>query len=80
MDQNQQAERNAATEAFMESLDQLSQSLQSKPETVPSDRVGAQNPSKLQNSRSTKIDFKALEEAVADIEQFIQSNSPVQGG
>jgi len=80
MDSDQHEQRQAAAEAFMASLNQLEQSLQevkrelsrSKPVgDRPVDRDSAPpNPPKQPDS--VLIDVKALEEAVADIEQFMQ--------
>lgn len=93
MDENQQELRHAATEAFMESLDQLSRSLQlddhdaiqsiqqpnqkpkPKPNQTPNHSSPAVPPAQDLDptDRSTGMDIHALEEAAADIEQFMQT-------
>ncbi len=74
MDLQQQDARRAAARAFIESLDKLQ-------ETLCSDAVQAEAPKpkaveKVANSpakNSIEINLDTLEQAVADIEQFMQT-------
>lgn len=69
MDRSQRELRRAAAQAFMESLDQLGMGLAEASNTT--DLAGATN---QDQSLSQAKDYeKELEEAAADIEQFIQS-------
>lgn len=76
IEHGQQELRQTATEAFMESMDQLGRSLQVDEENMlpqpsaPLDDRSSQTPPE---GCSTPMDAKALEEAVADIEQFMQA-------
>ena len=97
MDENQQELRHAATEAFMESLNQLSRSLQPDEENAPhptqkisqplTQELSNQKPSNTPEQStlpscetrptdfSTDMNINALEEAAADIEQFMQTRN-----
>ena len=75
MNQQQRNLRHAAAEAFIESLDQLQQTLQSTdsqtalpPRSAPVKRPEPTPPA------SAQFDLGSFEQAVADIEQFIQAN------
>lgn len=72
MDPSQQELRQSAAEIFMESLDQLGQSLQTSRDASCLNAAG-DRPVKLpQASGGDRIDVEALEDAAADIEQFMQ--------
>lgn len=80
MEQNQQEStfqeecRHIAAKAFMESLDQLGQRLQScEDENAGLSSSGSQPPSQPSSLCSQAIDAQALEDAAADIEQFMQT-------
>lgn len=79
MDPSQQESRQTAAEAFMESLDQLEHSLQ-EADALPSagDR-SAQSAPKSHSEHSDRIDVRALEEAAADIEQYMQHDQSNPG-
>lgn len=69
MDQCQRELRRAAARAFMESLDQLHETLQPAAEpTPPPQRTPIPDPP----ASAAAIDLDSLEQAVEDIEQFIQ--------
>ncbi len=79
MGQPQYEIRRAAAEAFKQSLDQLQQTLESTQEPSkphPPRREPAPQPT---TDRSAKFDLSAWEEAIADIEQFIQQRQAEQG-
>lgn len=67
MDQCQQELRRAAAKAFRESLDQLEETFQ--PAQPPANSVRKQPQS---DSPAACFDMESFEQAVADIEQFIQ--------
>lgn len=68
MNHTQQELRRNAAQSFMESLEQLGQSL-AEPENAPQ-----QPTSKSGQDKAAALAYeKALEEAAADIEQFIRS-------
>lgn len=68
MDEHQRSLRRAANQAFMESLDQLAVSL--RQESKPAQKVDQQQPD---GAVAPPINLRALEEAAADIEQFMQT-------
>lgn len=69
MDQHQQELRQAAARAFVQSLDQLQETLQTSDEqSIP---VEHSQPDRAE-SRSFQFDLNSLEQAVADIEQFME--------
>lgn len=80
MYQSQEELRRAAAKAFMESLDQLESSLTTDDSSVPAMSptatphiVPANKPTPSIKKRDVQpISVEALEEAVADIEQFMQ--------
>ena len=72
MGPNQDEQRQAAAEAFVESLNQLEQSLQEGKRQVSDSRsVGERSMGLSKTPDIHPIDAKALEEAVADIEQLL---------
>ncbi len=77
MDQSQRELRQAAAEAFMESLDQLQETLQSSPE--PPAIVAPVNPEQPRKTSSSQFDLDTFEQAVADIEEFIEQQQKQQG-
>lgn len=75
MNQQQRNLRHAAAEAFIESLDQLQQTLQSADaQSVSPTRVTPAKWTEPANSASVQFDLGSFEQAVADIEQFIQAS------
>lgn len=75
MNQQQRNLRHAAAEAFIESLDQLQQTLlpaDSQP-VLPTRPTPRKRPEPVTNA-SAQFDLGSFEQAVADIEQFIQAN------
>ncbi|PSB25994.1 hypothetical protein [Stenomitos frigidus] len=72
MNQRQQNLRYAAARAFIESLDQLQETLQPADEVVSPMAPEHNNPSSTNASVEDQFDLNSLEQAVADIEQFIQ--------
>ena len=77
MDQNQRELRRAAAKAFQASLEQLGQSFQpGQDKTDETHSTESPTPPRAPQPPPTQdaaIDVKALEEAAADIEQFMQS-------
>lgn len=77
MNQNQRDLRRAAAQAFMESLNQLETSFNCPGETSLESCISSvedeQKPSDLPTDLSIEEQSNPLEEAVADIEQFIQT-------
>ncbi len=82
MDHHQHNPRYAAARAFMESLDQLQDTLQPAdsqsvpPPVLPTDS----QPSQADVSASDQFDLSSFEQAVADIEQFMQTRQEDQRG
>jgi len=73
---NQQQEtRRAAAEAFFESLEQLQQSLESADQIPESLQLLTNQPTTNQVP-PTDISLNAWEEAIADIDQFMQQSNP----
>lgn len=73
MNPSQQELRRAAAKAFMESLDQLGTSLTSAEEPLEPTSATQKTTAETEAIANSKtISVEALEEAVADIEQFIQ--------
>lgn len=70
MDQDQRELRRAATEAFIESLDQLVDCLEAK-EILSEQAQKAKKPQSV--SRIESVSLQRLEDAAADIEQFMQA-------
>lgn len=82
MDQNQRELRQAAAQAFMESLNQLGKNLQPSEADKQAKTPPNANPAKPQPTQpnplpDNSIDLQALEAAAADIEQFMQANESV---
>jgi hypothetical protein len=79
MESNQHAMRRAAAEAFIESLDKLQETL------IAEERQGAQpvvnspvNNAARPQPKSPAFDLASLEQAVEDIEQFIQAKEELE--
>jgi hypothetical protein len=77
METNQRALRHAAAQAFIESLDKLQEALAPEPSSIapPLRPVGKAAP--LQQESAT-FDLASLEQAVEDIEQFIQAKEETE--
>ena len=73
MDQQQQELRHSAAKAFIESLDQLHEALQTADcESTPSQNGSVGQP---ETHSSLQFDLDSFEQAIADIEQFIETKS-----
>ncbi|GAB4150731.1 MAG: hypothetical protein Fur0046_29850 [Cyanobacteria bacterium J069] len=72
MNSHQRDLRYAASQAFIESLNQLSDRL-SQPETAAASEPPRRAPAAPAKERSPQFTVQDLEDAVADIEQFTQS-------
>ncbi|MBD2020784.1 hypothetical protein H6F43_11380 [Leptolyngbya sp. FACHB-36] len=72
MEQYSQEQRRTAARAFIESLDQLQQTLQ--PSNASEQPVSRQTEAH-EAAGSTSFDLGSFERAVADIEQFIERRS-----
>ncbi|MBW4566652.1 MAG: hypothetical protein KME31_01155 [Tolypothrix carrinoi HA7290-LM1] len=74
MEQNQQ-QRRAAAKEFLQSLDELEDILQESPteeeETLKTDTAKTSDVSLIEIK--AEIDLEALEDAVADIEQYLEN-------
>lgn len=70
MDQRQQELRHAATKAFIESLDQLHETLQ--PADLDSTHPQKSIASKPEACSPNEFDLSSFEQAAADIEQFME--------
>ncbi|NEU77218.1 hypothetical protein PI95_033205 [Hassallia byssoidea VB512170] len=74
MEQNQQ-QRRAAAKEFLQSLDELEDILQESPteeeETLKTDTAKTSDASLIEIK--AEIDLEALEDAVADIEQYLEN-------
>lgn len=78
MDQGSQELRRAAAEAFMQAIAQLETTLQ-LPEEVPDPTITSpQNAQQQADTDNSTFDLNALADAAADIEQFIQAQSPTE--
>jgi len=74
MDQQQQELRHAAAQAFMESLEQLQVTLQQ------SDGHPPRQPSAPPKPQAAPIDLNMFEQAIADIDEFMQHHDqPAEG-
>ncbi len=80
MGQPQHEIRRAAAEAFKQSLDQLQQTLESPQELSQSHFSRPEPAAQTPSDRPTKFDLGVWEEAIADIEQFIQQRQAEQQG
>jgi hypothetical protein len=80
MGQPQQEIRRAALEAFKQSLEQLQQTLEGSSQELPtlSQSTGTNNPREASSNPSMSFDLHVWEEAIADIEQFIQQRQTEQ--
>lgn len=78
MDQNQNSYRRAAAKAFFDSLDQLQETLDvaDLPTAKPQPPAAKPNPSKPEKTSRSTFTLADLEEAAADIEQFMQAKNP----
>lgn len=66
--------RRAAAQAFMESLEQLQQTLESANEKPNAPRSSSSRPTEV-TAKSASFDLNSWEEAIADIDQFINQQS-----
>ena len=85
MEQSQPQERRVADQVFQESLDQLEDILQenlTEDEEIPQAQLHTTSLSEveLDNQELTDIDLAALEDAVADIEQYLEEITKTQLG
>lgn len=78
MDPSQPDLRQSAAEAFMASLDQLGH-LQADEGVGSPDPAGDRSAKSFQVAEGDGIEVEALEEAVADIEQFMQTKNSGMG-
>ncbi|MBW4580208.1 MAG: hypothetical protein KME42_11620 [Tildeniella nuda ZEHNDER 1965/U140] len=72
MNQRQQNLRYAAARAFIESLDQLQETLQPADQTLPPPLPEPNQQRNINASLTEQFDLNSFEQAVADIEEFIQ--------
>lgn len=72
--------RRAAAEAFKQSLDQLQQTLESTQEPSKAHSPRREPAPQPTCDRPTNFDLAVWEEAIADIEQFIQQRQAEQQG
>ncbi|MCM0593982.1 MAG: hypothetical protein HEQ35_03835 [Gloeotrichia echinulata IR180] len=75
MEPNQQQQRHTAAKDFQESLDQLQQMLednQTQQEQTPELNIGSATNVEVEED-FTAIDLAAFEDAVADIEQYLET-------
>ncbi|MCC5648256.1 hypothetical protein LC609_00115 [Nostoc sp. XA013] len=77
MEQSQPQKRHIADQVFQESLDQLEDILQeSSDEEIPQlAQLHSSNFSEVEDQDLTNIDLAALEDAVADIEQYLEEKT-----
>jgi hypothetical protein len=76
MEPNQQEQRVAANQEFIESLNQLEGILQQNPpETEEATLVENQPEQIIEAEPDDKIDLAAWEDAVADIEQYLEGRT-----
>ncbi len=73
MDQHQRDLRSAATRAFMESLSQLQETLQTAEEQAEPATASPEPTEPNQSETDISFDLDNLEQAIADIEEFIQA-------
>uniref|UniRef100_A0A832H6H6 Uncharacterized protein n=1 Tax=Oscillatoriales cyanobacterium SpSt-402 TaxID=2282168 RepID=A0A832H6H6_9CYAN len=67
--------RRAAAQAFMESLEQLEQTLESADEKPKTPRSSSSRPTEVAAKSVAQFDLNSWEEAIADIDQFINQQS-----
>ncbi|MBW4455956.1 MAG: hypothetical protein KME55_26515 [Nostoc indistinguendum CM1-VF10] len=79
MEQSQPQKRRIADQVFQESLDQLENILQEssdEEEEIPQlAQLHSSNFSEVEDQDLTNIDLAALEDAVADIEQYLEEKT-----
>jgi hypothetical protein len=78
MEQSQPQKRHIADQVFQESLDQLEDILQesSDEEEIPElAQLHSSNFNEVEDQDLTNIDLAALEDAVADIEQYLEEKT-----
>ncbi len=80
MGQPQHEIRRAAAEAFKQSLDQLQQTLESPQELSKSTFSRPEPATQPPSEHPATFDLEVWEEAIADIEQFIQQRQAEQQG
>lgn len=81
MNQRQQNLRYAAARAFIESLDQLQETLQpSEAQPVVPTAAGKDPHRRADTSPADPFDLSSFEQAVADIEAFIQTRQQKEEG
>ena len=84
MEQSQPQQRRVADQVFQESLDQLEDILQEnsiEDEEIPQPQVHTSSLSEVELDQDlTDIDLAALEDAVADIEQYLEEITKTQLG
>jgi Tfp pilus assembly protein PilE len=78
MDQGSQELRRAAAEAFMQAIAQLETTLQLPNEVTDPTTASPRNAQQQADSANSTFDLNALADAAADIEQFIQAQTPTQ--
>lgn len=77
MDQHQRELRRASAKAFLESLDQLNETLHAPaptPKPIPARPTPA--PSSPKKTKPRQFTLAELEDALADIEQFMENKNP----
>ena len=77
MEENQQEQRRTAAQAFEQSLEQLQNILQEdeNAEEQKTESVGDNTNNKQVADNSSGIDLAAWEDAVADIEQYLENKN-----
>ncbi|BBD65344.1 hypothetical protein NIES4072_09880 [Nostoc commune NIES-4072] len=79
MEQSQPQQRRVADQVFQESLDQLEDILQensTEDEEIPQAQLDTSSLSEVElDQELTNIDLAALEDAVADIEQYLEEKT-----
>jgi len=75
MDSDRENLRRASAKAFFESLDQMNEAAraQEASQTAKSNPTSASSPAAKQRKPKPQFSFAELEEAIADIDQFMQS-------
>lgn len=77
MEENQQEQRRTAAQEFEQSLDQLQSILQENENAEENNTKSVSNTTdnKQVNDRSSGIDLAVWEDAVADIEQYLENKN-----
>jgi hypothetical protein len=78
MDHGSQELRRAAEEAFMQAIAQLETTLQLPDEVTDPPTASPKITQQPADSANSTFDLSALADAAADIEQFIQAQTPTQ--